>query len=328
MRRRRLLASALLAPCALAAPRVARAAGPRRIKIGHNNTLGSVIHTTAEAFAAAVAEGTGGRVTVEIFPNSALGSEAQMLAAVADGSLDMTIAPVGVTSALDREAGLLETPYLFRDAAHARARLDGELGRHCAGLLAAKEVRVLAWGEVGVRHFTANKPITTPADLRGLRLRVPLSPPIVESFRAMGAAADGLPFPQLPEALRTGVFEAQENPINIIVTSNMQRFQSHLSLTGHIYTPTIVAISGDAWEELDAGDRTVFAAAAQRGAVAGRAQSDSSEAEGVAILRAAGMTVVTAIDRAAFQAALPAAIARLGAVYGPEAVARIQRLAA
>ncbi|WP_203076545.1 TRAP transporter substrate-binding protein [Falsiroseomonas ponticola] len=309
----------------LAAPHAARAQS-RRFKVGHNNSTDSVLHAAATGFDAALQAASGGRYGLEIVPNSALGSEAEMLKAVSEGTLDATIAPVGTTAALAREVGLLETPYLFRDAAQARGALDGALGQHCAALLRDKGLSVGAWCEVGFRHITANRPVRDPAALRGLKIRVPISEAIMESFRAMGAAADALPFPQLPEALRTGRFEAQENPVNIIVAAQLHRFQSHLSLTGHVYTPAALAMSTEVLEELPQADRAMVLAAMPAGAAASRQLADRMESAGLDQLRAAGMTVVTDVDGAAMRAATAPARERLSAVFGAESVRRMTGL--
>lgn len=194
-------------------------------------------------------------------------------------------------------------------------------------LLAAKRLVVIAWGEIGFRHVTANKPVRTPADLAGLKIRVPLGNVIIESFRAMGAAADTLPFLQLPEALRTGRFEAQENPVNIILSGKLNQYQSHLSLTGHVYTPSAIAVSADLMEELSPADQAAITSAGHPGAIASRALRGAAESKGLEALAAAGMTIVTDIDQAAMRAAAAKAKERLGAVFGADAVSRITTLA-
>ncbi len=317
---------AALAAALLATPNVALAQS-RRFRLGHNNTVTSVLQAAALAFDEALKASSGGRMGLEIMPNSTLGSEQQMADAVAAGTLDMTIAPIGTLATMAKEAGLVEMPFLFRDAAHARAALAGALGAHCAELLAPRNIIIGAWSEIGLRQVTANRPVRSAADLRGLKIRVPLSEVIMESFRVMGAAADALPFPQLSEALRTGRFDAQENPIGIIVAAGLAAHQSHLSLTGHVYTPGGIAISGDVMEELSAADRALVMAAARAGADASVAYTDRNDAEGLARLRAAGMTVVTDIDRDGLRAAAEPARARLASSFGADAVRRLTALA-
>lgn len=312
----------------LAMPAVVRAQGARRLKLGHNNTVTSPLHAGATRFAAVVGAQSGGALQVEIVPNSALGTEAQMLKSVADGTLDLTLAPVGTTATMVREVGLVETPYLFDGAPAARRALDGALGVHCSALLRDKGIEVLSWGEVGIRHVTANRPIRAPGDLRGLKIRVPLSDVIMESFRAMGAAAEALPFPQLAEALRTGRFEAQENPVGIILAARLSAVQSHLSLTGHVYTPFAFVASPEVLEELTPGQRDAVRAAAAQGAVASREAAEQAERDGLDQLRGAGMTIVSEVDRAGFRQAAGAAFLKLDQVFGAAATKRVRDLAA
>ena len=150
----------------------------------------------------------------------------------------------------------------------------------------------------------------------------------MESLRSMGAAADALPFPQLPEALRTGRFEAQENPISIILAAQLNRHQSHLSLTGHVYTPAAIAISTEVLEELPAADRALLLAAPPAGAIASRVAGDAIERDGLERLRGAGMTIVTDVDHAALRQATGPARDRLAVVFGADSVRRITTLAA
>lgn len=327
MRHRTILTGSAASAACLAAPHIARAQA-RRLRLGHNNNTQTVAHASVEAFAAAVQERSDGRLRIEIFPNAALGNEKQTLKAVFDGALDMTLAPVGVAGAYSKLTGLIELPYLFRDAAHARQALDGALGKACAEELVKSQIVVLGWTEVGIRQMTANKPIRTVADLQGLKLRVPLSEPILETFRALGATADALPFAQLIEALRTGRFDAQENPINVIVGNKLNTVQSHLSLSRHAYTAFLLSISGDVLEELPAADRAVLAASAPAGVTASRSWADRVEADGLAKLRAAGMTIFEDIDRASFRDAAGAAGDRLAKLFGADALKTVRTLTA
>ena len=318
--------AALAATILLATPHLSLAQN-RRFRLGHNNTITSVVHAGALGFDAALKTASAGRLGLEIMPNSTLGSEQQTADAVAAGTLDMAIAPIGTLGAMVKEVGLVEMPFLFRDVAHARGALAGALGAHCAALLVPRNIIIGAWSEIGLRQITANKPVRAAADLRGLKIRVPISEVIRESFRVMGAAADELPFPQLPDALRTGRFDAQENPISVIVANGLAAHQSHLSMTNHVYTPGGIIISGDVMEELSAADREMMIAAARAGGAAASAFTDRTDAEGLAQLRAAGMTIVTDIDHESLRAAAAPARERLAASYGAEAVRRIVSLA-
>jgi tripartite ATP-independent transporter DctP family solute receptor len=311
----------------LALPNINRKA-PRRLRLGHNNTTVSITHAGAVAFASALYALSDGGLACDVFPNATIGDETQMMTAVADGTLDASVNMVGTTTPYAREISLVEMPYLFADVASARRAYDGILGQHCADLLKAKGIFVAGWGEYGLRHVTANKPIHGPADLKGLKIRVQVSDPTLQTFLALGAAAETLPFTQLPEALRIGRFEAQENPFGIIVPSKLYMLQTHLSLTGHIYTPSLFVMSTDMMDGMSPSDRALIVRAGAAGGSAMRAFSDAMDREGPARLRAAGMTIVENVDRAALKRGVEHVGDVLSRTFGSDAVKRMNGLAA
>ena len=319
-RRNLVLASAfgLVAPFV----RPARAAQRLRLGIGHS------AKGNYGAAAAAIADGmyarTNGRIQIEVFADNVLGSEEAMLAAVRNGTLDLTIGASGLLGKYAPEVGLLDMPYLFHDAAHARVVLDGPVGREYATLSEAAGSPVLAWAENGVRHLTANRAIRNAADLNGLKLRVMPAPVLVESFRAMGANASELSSTLMYEALRVGTFEAEENPFTIIVANKLYEVQSHLMLTGHTYSAACIAASPDLMEDLSASDREALAASARDGAAASRQFLIAAEPGEIRQLQEHGMTIIANIDRASFQLAAEKAFVAMSHRFGPDRVARLR----
>ncbi len=310
----------------LVAPHVSRAAG-RKLRVGHNNSLTSSFHAGALAFQKYLTEKGEGRFDVEIFPSAQLGDEIQMTKSVADGALDLFMSPMTAPAGYVPEFSALEFPYLFSNAMSARNALDGALGTNLAESMVKHSFEVLAFGENGVRHMTANKAVRGPSDLNGLKLRVQPSRLHIEAFRLLGADAAPLPFPELPEALRTGKFEAQENPISLIVANDwMQRSQSHISLTGHVYSPIAILFSKDVFEELSGSDRVLVRQAGRAASVATRDVNDEALKSGVDKLKAAGMTVVSDVDTNEFQKRIAAHAERLAQVIGTEAYARVRNL--
>jgi TRAP-type transport system periplasmic protein len=307
----------------LATPHVARAT-VRIVRIGNNNGEDSHFGQGCRAFAAAVAAdpALGPVLKVEVHGNSELGDELSMLRGCIDGTIDMALSSGSPIGNIAPEAGLMEAPFLFKDVAHARAALDGAIGLEFTELLKTKNLNVLAWGENGLRHITANRPIRTPADLQGLKLRVPQSEVILSSFLSLGADARQISFLELREALRTGQVEAQENPISVIEASKLQELQKYLSLTGHIYGTALIAASSDLLEDLDETQRAALRACAKQGAARTRLVAEAAQRDGVGQLKAAGMVVVDA-DIPAFVAASRPNLDALGRKYGIE---RMQRL--
>ncbi len=320
--RRHMLALTGAAATALAMPNIARASA-RRLRLAHNNTTTSGIHAGAEAFAKAVEQLSGGSLAIDIFPSAQLGNESQTTKAIVDGTLDALVTNIGPAADYLKDISLIELPYLFKDAASARAAFDGALGAYATESLKPKGIFVAGWGENGMRHITANKAIRTPADVKDLKIRVQISVPTLETFLAMGAKAEVLPFNQLVEALRTGRFEAQENPAGIAVSSNLNKVQSHMSLTGHIYAPLVFALSNDVYEEMSATDKALIVKAGAAGVKAQRDFADNAEKAGIAALKSAGMTIVEDIDRAAFKDAAAAVRGKMIEIYGADSLKRV-----
>ncbi len=325
IQRRKLLA---LSAAALATPHIARAA-PRKLRAGHNNSPTSALQAACIVFQSYVAEKSEGRYAIEVFPSSQLGNDLQLARAVSDGTVDMTISATSLLGTFHRDLELVEIPYLFQGPAAARKALAGDLGAYYADLLAKSSLTVIGWGENGLRHVTANKPVRTPDDLKGVKIRVQASRIQVESFLGLGAAAAPMTFTELPEALRTGRFDAQENPVSIIVSNDfIPRYQSHVSLTGHIYSPFVVSFSSDVLEDMSPADRAIMKAAGPLAAKATIEFNENAVATGLGKLKAAGMTIVTDVDRPAFQRAMEAVGPRLAAVAGADAIARVRGLIA
>ena len=306
------------------APRMA-SAGRRLVRISHNNVAAAPSGKGCRAFAAAVAADPvlSRLLLVDVYDSAALGDEMVTVAGCLDGTSDVALSSASVFGAFVPATGLLDTPFLFKTADIARAALDGEIGAELAGLMRGAGFNVLAWAENGIRHMTANKPIRSPADLAGLKMRVPQSDVEVASFRALGADPHPLPFGALYEALRTGQFEAQENPIAVIESARLAEVQKVLSLVGHIYSASALIASQDLLDDLSAPQRIALTACARQGAAVTRIEAALAQRDGVERLHQAGMTVVTDIDTAAFIAASKPNMAVLGRKYGPDLMDRL-----
>jgi TRAP-type transport system periplasmic protein len=295
------------------------------LKIGYLLPQDSQIGAGASAFAEEVAKHTGGKYRIEQYPSSALGGEMEMIKGVQANQIDIAFITNPPFSKLLPELGIFDIPFIFRDARHACGVLDGPAGKDYLAKISGLGVVALAWGENGMRHLTNSKhAVKTPADLQGLKLRVPQSPIMVEAFQSLGAQVEPLAFPALYSALETGKFDAQENPIATIVSAKFGKVQKHLSMTGHIYSWAVFIMSKEAYEDLTAEEKTAFAEAARTGGITSRKYAQDAEKKGVESLRAAGMEVTTTIDRDAFQAALKPAYAKFTAQFGAEQVERIR----
>ena len=320
--RRRLLAAAGAAACCL--PHRARAA-TTSLRMGYTFGPSSHFGQGTARFATMVSQLTQGRYSIEQYPDGALGGELEMLDGLASGEIDLALVSGAPLANLVPEFGIFDIPFLFRDAAHAHAVLDGPIGHDYLAMLASKQVVALAWAENGMRHVTnALRPVHGPADLLGMHLRVPQSEVMMRGFQALGARPEQLAFPALYGALESGRFDGEENPISVIDAAGFARVQKHLSLTRHIYSSAVFFMSQDAWATLAAADRSAFAQAAAAGGIVTRQVAGEADRTGVAHLQAQGMAVVADIDRAAFVSVLAPAFTQFEKQFGAGRVRSIQ----
>lgn len=311
-----LLAAAMLATGAQA---------QQKIVVGHALSPTSHYGLGAEAFIDTLTELSGGAFTGEQAPAGQLGGERDMIEGLQIGSLDVVITSTGPLGNFVPEVYALDLPFLFRDYDHARAVLDGEIGQELLAKIDENNLVGLGWSENGFRHVTnSQRPVRTPADLEGLKLRTMENRVHMEAFSEMGAAPTPMAFPELFAALQQGVVDGQENPITVITASKFWEVQDHASLTGHVYSPVAILASPILMDGLTEEQRGWFYEAAKASAAATRAEVNRLEEAGVALLRENGMEVITDIDKAPFAALAEPAYKVYTDQYGTEMVERIK----
>jgi tripartite ATP-independent transporter DctP family solute receptor len=324
--RRNLLTGAVAASAVIAAGRGRARAATRTLRIGYILPEQSQLGAGAIAFAEAVAKQTEGRISIQQFPDSALGGDVELAKGVQLGSIDLAlITGFGLPGILP-EIGVFNIPFLFKSVQHAHAVFDGPIGESYRQHFAAKDMVLLAWGENGLRHLTNSKrPIVTPEDLKGLRIRVPQTEVMLIAFRELGADAAALPFPQLFDALRAGKFDGEENPIATIQAAKFNQVQKFLTLSGHAYDPAAFVVSPDVFDELSTADKAAFVAAAKIGAAASRRYAAEAAVAGVIALEQGGMTIQRSIDGARFAAAMAGANAEFEKRFGRALIEQIKQ---
>ena len=260
----------------------------------------------AEKFAELVAEGTDGAYTIEIYPNSALGDEAEMLSSMAAGELELGIVTSGPFINYAPEMGVLDLPFLFSSNEEAHAVLDGEVGQELLGSLENANLKGLAYAERGFRNLTNSvRPVTTPADLAGLKLRVMENEVYTKTFTALGADVSPMAWTDTLTALQNGAIEGQENPINVICSYKLwESNQKYATLTRHSYSTAIITMSLDKFNGLPEDVQAVFKDAAQQAAEYERAWVAENEATQLQEMKDNGMEVVEDPDLDAFKAAV------------------------
>lgn len=288
------------------------------IKLGHVLGESHSWHVAASGFAREVAEKTGGRVKINVYPSGQLGSEKDMVEGLQIGSQQAGLIGSGSFQPIEPKLGIVELPYAWPTREHAYRAFDGELGAALANLLEAKNIITLAWWENGFRHITTKgEPVRTPADLKGLKIRVTPDKMRLDTFRALGAEPAPLAFGELYSALQQGVFQAQENPLAIIFSSSFFEVQKSAALTGHVWGAACLVISKAAWARISAADQQAIRTAAVEWGTKQRKMIADGEADLAKKLQEKGMTVVE-VEKAPFVAAVQPVWKEFGAQFGPE----------
>ena len=187
--------------------------------------------------AEAIRKDTGGKVDLQVYPASQLGSEPDMISQTRAGAMDLMSTAGTNLQTLVPTAGINGVAFAFKDYATVWAAMDGDLGGHVR--TAMSKVGLQAFDKVldnGYRNITtASKPIVTPADLKGFKIRVPGIPMWLSMFKALGASPTAIPFGELYSALQTKVVDGQENPLALIQSAKLYEVQKFCSLTGHTW---------------------------------------------------------------------------------------------
>ncbi|WP_459618030.1 TRAP transporter substrate-binding protein [Bordetella sp. 2513F-2] len=300
------LAAIALAACTAAAALPATAQTP--LKMAYALSTASHYGAGAQAFAKSIE--ASGKYKLEQFPNSALGGEREVIEGLQIGTIDLAIVSTGATLNFVPETGVFDIPFLLRDLQHARKVLDSQIGQDMLARFADRGIVALAWGEQGFRHLTNNvRPVRTPSDAKGLKIRTTENPIHIAAFRQIGILPTPMAWPEVATALQQGTIDGQENPLSVITSAKLSQLQKHLSLTGHVYGPALVLMSASTYESLSDAEKSQFQAAGKASAQAMRAFVDDVEQSGVEQLRKEGMQVVSDVDRPAFAAAVEPAYA-------------------
>ena len=272
------------------------------IKLGHVGEPGSLFQSSADEFAKRANAKLGGKAKVIVFGSSQLGGDKEMIQKLKLGTLDMALPSTVMSSEVDL-FGIFEMPYIVKDRQHM-GRIEREIfWPKLAPEANRKGLTVLAVWENGVRHITNSKrPIRAPADLQGIKLRVPEGKWRVKMFQAYGANPSPMKFSELFTALQTGVMDGQENPFTQIYSAKLQEVQKYLSLSGHVYTPAYLTVGTKKWEALPADVRKVLEETAKETQAFVYQTAAKEENDLLGKLKAAGMQV-NDVDKNAFVAA-------------------------
>jgi len=295
------LSVTLVATGALIAGSV-QAADPILIGIGYPTPLVGPHGAGAKGFEEELNRLAPGRFKVQHFPGGSLGGEREMVESLQLGTLQMAITGTAIIGNFVPEMMAMDIPFLFRDSAHARNTLDGQIGKDLLNKFNQKNLVGLTFGEIGFRHITDNKKaIKSADDLRGLKIRTMENPVHLAAFRALGAQPTPMAWTEVMTALQQGTIDGQENPISIIVSTKLWQTQKYMTLSRHVFTPIAFTMSGAFFTKLSPSDQDIVRKAAINGRTTNRQYIDQVEKSGLDEIRKNGMQITTEIDTADFQ---------------------------
>lgn len=273
---------------------------PILLRVGYIFAAGSDADLGAQKFKELVEKNSNGRIEVQTFTNSQLGSEADMLNSLSAGSLEMEISGEAVITSFEPTFGALTMPFAFRDVDHMLRVFDGPIGKQLdQAFIKDKGVHVLSIWARAPRNLTANKEIKTPDDLQGVKIRVPVQTTSVETWKRLGGITTAMNLSELYSALQQGVVGAQENPLDLIFTSSFYQVQKYVMLTRHSYVPYVATMSNKFYTGLPDELRKVVDDAAKESSVYVKGLVEKGDAQYRAELEKKGMKFVE-VDRKLF----------------------------
>lgn len=262
------------------------------IKFGNVISAGDTQNQGYELFAEQVAERTDGRITVEVYPDSQLGGEREMIEATQFGDIEMTAPSVGVLANFDKSLQVFDFPFIFEDAETAYEVLDSELGDEMLAGLADSGLIALGWGENGFRNLAmTDGTVRVPEDMDGVKLRTMQVPMHIAYWESVGAAPTPLSFPEVFTSLQQGVVDGVENPYELLYSARLTEPANYLTETRHIYDPEVLLINKDFYESLSDEDQEIIQSAADAAIDKIRSLKKTVSDEIRAEIEAAGGTV-------------------------------------
>ncbi|MDC7225139.1 MAG: sialic acid TRAP transporter substrate-binding protein SiaP [Spirochaetales bacterium] len=299
------------------------------LRLGHIYDPSHAWHKGAVKAAEIIAEKTEGRITMEIFPSSQLGTEPELLEQTLFGSVDICEAGAGQLGTLFKPINVLEMPYTFRDNAHvlafAKSDIAATLFEDFRKEFGGKIVGVSSWG---IRQLTSNKPINTPADLEGFKLRVPEQTICVAYGKAMGANPTPIAYSEAYMALQQSVVDGLENPMSSIKAMKFYEVQKYINLTKHVTNCTFFVMNDAKFNSFNMEDQKILTDAFSEASELIVELLNKDDQDLVAFFESEGLTInqpdIDAFVKAT--ASMPLEFSDWWSAYGDDLHSRIQAI--
>lgn len=277
----------------------------KTIKFGMNAPQGDNPEWNAlVAFKNHVEYKTEGKIEVKLFPAAQLGAERACAEQVQQGAVEVCLVDTGALAGFYKDIQVLSVPYLFKSSAHAWAVFDSPFfGKLANNMRKETGIRIMSWGENGFRDFTNNvRPIRTPADLKGLKIRVMESPVFMRFVESFGAAATPMPGSEIIMAAKQGVIDGQENPAQVNYDYNLMDVQKYMSTDEHILGVHAYIINEKFFASLSDDEKAIVMEAATLAARVENTAKLAGAKKYIDLIRAKGVEIhmTTMAEKAAF----------------------------
>src|SRR5215212_11046547 len=271
------------------------------LKWAHVYEPSEPFHTESVWAAQEIEKRTDGRYQIDVYPSSQLGKEADINQGLTLGSVDIIISGSSFAAKSFPRIGVTYYPYTFRNPEHLLAYTKSDIFKELTkGYEEKTGHHIVAVSYYGTRQTTSNKPISSCADMQGLKMRVPDVPAYLAMPRACGANTAPIAFAEVYLALQNGTVEAQENPLTTIEAKKFYEVQKHIALTGHIVDHLNTVVSANLWKKLSDEDKKIFSEVAQEAAARATAEIQAKEKELVGFFKDKGLTV-SEVDKEDFK---------------------------
>ena len=300
----------------------------RELRWAHVYDPNDTFHQWALWVAEKIEERTEGRYTIEVFPASSLGPEADIVEGLSLGTVDIIYTGAAFMANTYGPIGIAEAPFVFRDYEHWKAFSTSELFDSLADGYqdASGGHKIASVTYFGARNVTSNRPINTPEDMAGLKIRVPNAPLYLLFTEAVGANAAPIAFAEVYLALQQGVVDAQENPMPFIRSMKFYEVQDYINVTQHIFNSAGTIIGAALWDSLSEIDKQIFVEVMRTAAARNSDEVNQLEAELVPWFQDQGIVVNQDVDRAAFMDAVRPSLLGPRAVWDASHLERLERI--
>ena len=321
--RRTLLASAALSATAFAFSFGASAQTVLKAADVHPPGYPNVV--AIESLGKKLETATNGKYKLQMFPSGVLGGEKEMIEQTQVGAINILRTSLGPLGPVVPDVNVFNMPFVFRNEAHMRAVIDGPIGQEILDKITASPSKMVAlgWMDGGSRSLYTKKPVKTPADLKGMKVRMMGNPLFVDTMNAMGGNGIAMGYGEVFSALQTGVLDgAENNPPSMFTSNHYNAGTKYYAQTNHLIIPEIFVMSKVTWDKMSKDEQTLVLKFSREAQMEQRSLWDKSVAEYSAKLKAAGVEFV-AVDQKPFYDATAPVRAKYGAAYA-ELIKRIE----